>query len=176
MEVFKDIIGYEGFYQISNYGRVKSLTRPHNLGGIRKERILKPGIDGGGYFFVDLRKNGIRKEYLISRLVLSHFFPIENSDKLEANHLDGNKNNNFLSNLEWCTRSQNQIHARKIGLNKNKEETHINAKLTKKDILEIKLLLKTGISQQNIALQYKVAQSHISRINTNLSWKDVQIE
>lgn len=95
MEVFKYIEGYEGLYQISNYGNVKSLW-------YGKERILKPSADGNGYLFVNLYKDAKRKHHQVHRLVAQAFIP--NPDNLpQVNHKDECKINNSVENLEWCT-------------------------------------------------------------------------
>lgn len=101
-EVFKDIAGYEGLYQVSNLGRVKSLGNDKS----RKEKILRPGIRGNGYLLVILWKNGKRKNYLVHRLVSETF--LDNPDNLPCvNHRDENKQNNCVSNLEFCTYQYN---------------------------------------------------------------------
>ena len=101
-EIWKDIDGYEGLYQVSNLGRVKSLNYLHT----GKERNLKPGTDGSGYRFVGLYKNGKTRLFYIHRLVAKAFIP--NPDgKLEVNHKDENKTNNCVDNLEWMTRQEN---------------------------------------------------------------------
>lgn len=107
MEEWKDIPEYEGFYQVSNLGNIKSLNRP----GAWKERILIANeYKGKGYLYVNLNKKGIRpKKVKIHRLVASAFMP--NPLKLpEVNHKDGNKKNNTVDNLEWCTSSHNKRH------------------------------------------------------------------
>lgn len=102
IEIFKDIEGYEGLYQISNYGSVKSLGN----GKTRKEKVLKPTKNKDGYLRVGLCKQGKRKMYLVHRLVTSAF--IENPNNYEQiNHRDEQKTNNHVTNLEWCTRSYN---------------------------------------------------------------------
>lgn len=114
-EVWKDISGYEGLYQVSNMGRVKSLpklvgTRKlwRTCGGyIQKERILKPQDAGWGYLKVGLYKNGKFTQRKIHRLVLEAFDPIENMAVLDVNHNDEDKHNNRLDNLSWVTPSQN---------------------------------------------------------------------
>lgn len=114
-EVWKDIQGYENKYQVSNYGRIKSLSRRIFNGTgyyISKEKILKGHVITNGYIQVELQG----KPLLVHRLVAETF--IENSyNKPQINHIDGDKTNNRVENLEWCTNSENQIHAYKNGLN-----------------------------------------------------------
>ena len=98
-EIWKDIKGFEGHYQVSNFGRVKSIK-------FRKERILKPANNGCGYLYVNLSKNGKYNIYLIHRLVALIF--ISNPNNLpEINHRDEDKTNNKVENLEWCDRKYN---------------------------------------------------------------------
>ena len=105
-EVWKDIEGYEGRYQVSNMGRVKSL----NYRRSGKERILRPSKNGRGYMQVYLSKEGNHTFYGVHRLVLSAFSLVENIENLEVNHIDENKENNRLENLEWVTHKENQNH------------------------------------------------------------------
>lgn len=102
MEEWKDIKGYEGLYQISNKGRVKSLGNNKS----RKEKIRDGKIDNNGYKRIGLCKNGKEKKYKIHRLVAQAFLP--NPDNLPVvNHKDENKLNNNVENLEWCTQEYN---------------------------------------------------------------------
>lgn len=99
-EIWCPVKNYESLYEVSDKGRVKSI-------GYGKERILKPGRAGGGYLKVGLRKNRERKMCYVHRLVAQTFIP--NSDNLpEINHIDEDKTNNKVSNLEWCDRKYNQ--------------------------------------------------------------------
>ena len=112
-EVWKDIKGYEGLYQVSNLGRVKSLERivirKNGLKQTIRKRILKPQIDQGNYLRVGLNSNGKRKYFFVHRLVCEAFH--ENSEnKPCVNHIDENKANNTASNLEWCTVKENCNH------------------------------------------------------------------
>lgn len=100
-EIWKDIEGFEGFYQISNAGRVKSLCQPKQYHK-PKENILKPSISNTGYYQVTLYKNTKRKKFLVHRLVALAFIPNPN-DYPHINHKDENKLNNSVENLEWCT-------------------------------------------------------------------------
>lgn len=109
LEVWKDIEGYEGFYQISTLGNVRSLDREVKGRGYIKGQILKHKIDRNGYHFVSLCKNGEGGNFSVHRLVAIHFIPNPNNFP-EVNHLDENKNNNRITNLAWCTRTQNMSH------------------------------------------------------------------
>lgn len=115
MEIWKDIEGYEGLYQVSNMGRVKSLKRKDRYGRIIKEKIrnLQNGKDG--YLIISLWNNGKGRMYSVHRLVAETFIPNPDS-KPVVNHIDGNKQNNNADNLEWCTNSENDLHAYRLGL------------------------------------------------------------
>lgn len=122
-EIFKDIKGYEGLYAVSNYGRVKSLPKQvfnHNGFFYRKEKIIKPGKDTKGYLRISVCLNGKQHTYKIHRLVAQAFIP-NPENKPQVNHIDGNKQNNHVENLEWCTNQENQDHAWKNGLYQRKE-------------------------------------------------------
>ena len=162
-EVWKDITGYEGLYQVSNLGRVKSLerTKDNNGGKVKvNERIMKISSDQAGYNIICLTKNGKRKTHKIHRLVALNFVP-NPENKREVNHKDGNKSNNIYCNLEWSTRAENIRHAFATGLNGGE---HLkNNSLSKKVIQYDKSMnliavyqsmseaeRKTGIHQENI--------------------------
>ena len=102
MEIWHDIEGYEGLYQISNKGRVKSLK-------CGKERTLRPGIKSSGYLKVVLCKNGMVKQFQLHRLVANAFIP-NLDNKPQVNHLDENKLNNCVDNLQWATAKENINH------------------------------------------------------------------
>lgn len=119
-EEWRDIKGYEGYYQVSNMGRVKSLDRyvKTNKGGktLLKSKIMKP-MERKGYMRVSLTKNNFDKTYSIHRLVGIAFIP-NPDNKPQINHINGNRSDNRVENLEWCTNGENQKHAYKIGLHK----------------------------------------------------------
>ena len=118
MEVWKDIPGYEGKYQVSNMGAVKSLPRDDKFCKRPYEVILKTFICGSGYQEVILKNNGKRKPKLIHRMVAEAFLP-NPSGKREVNHIDGDKNNNAYTNLEWVTPSENIRHSYDVLQNKS---------------------------------------------------------
>ena len=126
METWKDINGYEGYYQISNQGNVRSVDRFDGVHD-RQGTIIKPILKQNGYLQVGLRKHGTRKWIGVHRLVAIHF--IENpNNKPQVNHIDGNKQNNIVENLEWVTVKENQDHAVRMGYRSNmpKGEKHCN--------------------------------------------------
>lgn len=129
-EVWKDIIGYEGFYQVSNIGRVRSLDRDmidkNGIGYSLKGSIRKISCTGKGYQNIGLSKDGEQKTFFIHRLVAESFIPNPKNLPI-VNHIDGDTHNNHVSNLEWVTQSENINHAIKIG-NKEPKEVKENPK------------------------------------------------
>lgn len=113
-EVWKDIKGFEGLYQISNYGRVKSLERERTFGNrirVVPEKIINPDKKKSGYLFYHLYSGGRKEKDLYAhRLVAQAFIP-NPLGKKDVNHKDGNKSNNYVENLEWATRSENIRHS-----------------------------------------------------------------
>ena len=159
MEIWKDIKGYEGLYQVSNLGRVKSLKN--------REKILNPFSDNN-YLNVDLFKNRKKKRYKIHRLVAITFIPnIDN--KPEVNHIDGNKENNCISNLEWTTSSENMQHAFKMGLakvNKNMKGRFGTDNPNSKPVNQYTLDNEPHTSwdsTKDIERELKIHHSHISK-------------
>lgn len=121
-EIWKDIPNYEGLFQVSNQGRIKSLKRTVIRGYKSQlktvpEKIRTLSIDKDGYYRLSLSKNNKRKNYFVHRLVALAFLDNPNNYKT-VNHIDGNKKNCFLENLEWASFSQNEKHAFRIGLKK----------------------------------------------------------
>lgn len=114
-ETWKDIPGYEGLYQVSNLGRVKSLPRHGTRSD--EEMIMTQHKDGKGYMRLWLCKNCVQKNFKVHRLVASAFLP--NPDNLpQINHKDENKQNNSADNLEWCDNRYNSVYndkAKKVG-------------------------------------------------------------
>lgn len=121
-EEWKDVFGYEGMYQVSNLGRVRSINRivaqrgrtKTVYSGHRKSYILKQGVQNNGYSVVWLCKDGKKEAKTVHRIVASAFCKNDAPDiKTDVNHKDGNKQNNCFWNLEWCSKSDNIKHAYK---------------------------------------------------------------
>lgn len=104
MEKWKDIPGYEGLYKVSSSGKVMSYPNRAS----KHFSMLKPRTSKFGYLRVCLSKNGIEKDFYVHRLVAITF--LGNMSGLEVNHIDGDKSNNAIDNLEWCSRTENNIH------------------------------------------------------------------
>lgn len=114
-EIWKPVVGYEGLYEVSNTGKVRSLERINTVGRRGIGRELRQYLLPQGYLDVSLSSRGKISHKRVHRLVADAF--CENPDsKDEVNHKDGNKQNNTASNLEWCTKSENMIHAYQKGL------------------------------------------------------------
>jgi hypothetical protein len=128
--------------------------------------------DREGYQTVRLCSNGKFSYPKVHRLVASAFIP-NPEGKSEVNHIDGNKSNNNVDNLEWCTKSENMKHAYKLGLRKNKGDNSPRHKLTENDIRAIRSMLNESIKQSVIAERFGVAPNTISCIKGGSRWKDV---
>ena len=172
--IWKDIKGYEGLYQVSDSGKVKSLTRKNirrdGVVRILKGKKINPKLSKHGYLFVTLSKNGKLKNMSIHRLVAVAF--IDNShNKMEVNHKDGNKLNNSVDNLEWMTRKENMLHAKKNKLINYKGDSSPNRKLTVENSKQIRKLYEKGkFTQSEIGKMFNVHQSVISNVINNKSW------
>ncbi|MEO1690729.1 MAG: NUMOD4 domain-containing protein [Cyanobacteria bacterium J06631_6] len=183
-EVFVDIPGYEGYYQVSNYGKVRSLDRviKEKTGKTQtlKGRVLKLRINPGGYYYIGLGKNGTKATFAIHQLVAQAFIP-NPYNKKTVNHLDGNKLNNSVANLEWCTYSENLEHAYKTGLRRAVKSSEVASKnykrkLTEQQVREIKRLLARGnLTHREIAKKFSVARSTITEIKSGRRWKHLNV-
>lgn len=154
-ELWKPIKNFEGLYEVSNYGRIKILEKKQTFTNImrnggsissfsrtRKERIASPLTDNLGYLSVGLWKCNRQKRKRVHRLVAEHFLP-EIFGKRFVNHIDGKKKNNNVNNLEWCTASENERHAVRIGIKgKLKSERHKLISCIKEGVLNTKELAR----------------------------------
>lgn len=182
IEIWKDIPEYEGLYQVSNMGRVKSFDRTTQVKhpqGVRTKKffgkILTPQIVGQGYLRIILHKNDKGRGFYIHTLILITFAGIISGK--ECNHKNGIKKDNRLENLEYCTRSENNLHFYRIlgkGYNKPSGEKCGASKLTNDIVKQIRELYQTGnYTQVNLAKMFKTSQNNVSSIIHKLTWKDI---
>ncbi len=171
-EVWKDIIGYEGVYQVSNLGNVKTLGQQvvYSDGRVYNypEKILKLS-NSRGYSSVHLYQNGVRSHgQPVHRLVATAFIP-NPENKITVNHKDGNKKNNHIDNLEWASYKENNNHAINTGLHKGTPTSYKSklAKLSKEERLDVLKNCVKGSKVYNIkyfAEKYKVSTTCVSSI------------
>lgn len=179
-EVWSPIKNYEGLYEVSNMGRVRSLDRKQSRAivgletYVKKGRVLSPRLQRQGYQLVALFKKGEREDKLIHRIVAESFIP--NPLKKETvNHKDNVKGNNVVNNLEWATQSENSKHAFENGFNSNKGEKNPSRKLNSKEVRRIKMALGCGMSARELGNIYNVHKSTIKSIRTGRNWKHIKL-
>ena len=175
-EIWKDIKDCKGRYQISNFGNVKSLARFNNgkFGRLISERILKQNFRQG-YAYVRVFVNGKKTNLVIHRLVAETFIP--NPQNLpQVNHIDGNKQNNNVNNLEWCLQRDNLLHAIKNSLRKiSSGEKAPNAKLKQKEVDYIRSVYKPKsrtFGAKALAEKFGVHTDTITKILIGNTWKN----
>lgn len=182
-EIWKDVIGFEGYYQVSNTGMVKSLARFYFTKTGKaiqiKEKVLKGHKDTKGYLQVELRNGKGRNIKMIHRLVAEAF--VSNSDgKEQVNHKDGNKENNSADNLEWVTCQENIRHAWRNGLNRARYgEEHPNHKVDMaavKDIRDNYSPNKDGFRAKDFAKKYGISSTHVLAIFNRRVWNYASAE
>ena len=167
------IPGYEGFYSISNHNRVR-----RDIDGLKNTkagRILKLSTTTpNGYLRVHLCKNGLKETILIHRIIALIFIGPCPKGK-QINHKDGNKLNNNLENLEYCTPSENAIHSYNVlGKQAARGERVNTAKLTEKQVIEIRQrYIQENISQRELGVIYGVKQGPINKIISRKTWKHI---
>lgn len=177
-EVWVPVLGYEGYYDVSTKGRVRSRDRlrtstlgnPYKLKG----RLLKICLNGRGRPVVRLYKDGLGKTITLHRIMAIAFFGEPNESEMQVNHIDGNKVNNNLNKLEWVTASENVRHAFENGLNSNCGEKNPASILTTNDVVEIRELINV-LPMHELADIYGVSKSNIENIKYNRTWKGIGV-
>jgi NUMOD4 motif/HNH endonuclease len=163
MENWKKIPGYEN-YSVSDLGRVRN---------DKTGRIMKTPATVKGYLHLNLVKETGKSIVLVHRLVGKTFIP-NPENKPQINHIDGNKKNNNVTNLEWVTQSENIRHAFDNGMIKRyKGQKNPNSKLTEVEVLEIRRLRNEGWKQEDIANKFDVHQTLISAIDRKKTWTHI---
>lgn len=175
VEQWLPVMGFEGSYEISDLGRVKSLKRiaKHNYGGFREvpEKILSQG--NKRYCRVVFSVEAKHFTFLVHRLVGINFIP-NPENKATINHKKGNRKDNRKISLEWNTIKENANHSYDTGLSKTHSEKHHSAKLKNSDIPNIIEKCKNGFKQCDVAKMYNVSDSTISAIITKRKWNRIK--
>lgn len=169
---FRIIKGYDNLYCINPFGDIISPAYVDKRGALRKMRRIVPTETKKGYQRVALNKNGKQKRMYVHRLVAKTFIPNE-ENRTQINHKDGNKLNNHISNLEWCTNQENIIHSYKTGLRVGtdaKGERNTMARLSEEDVMEIRI---SNNKIARIANKFGVSKSCIYKIKQRKRWAHV---
>jgi hypothetical protein len=175
-EEWRDVPNFEG-YQVSNLGKIRGIDRLcGNRPGVIKGKILKPFRNKRGYLEVNLYNNSKSTAKIIHRLVAKAFIS-NDFNKPQVNHIDGNKLNNEVSNLEWMSNSENQLHAYSLGLQPSRAgENNVKAKITDKSVTELKVLYNSGKTIVDISNIMNINVSIIRNIIYGRTWKTNTIE
>lgn len=177
-EVWVKVPMFDG-YEISNYARVRSLSRDVSINRkgwtkVKREgRILKQYPDGSGYVKVILRLNKVSKNMVVHRLMCMAFKGMpENYKQLNVNHIDGNKKNNLIENLEWCTAKENKRHAAKNNMvYRPCGEKCPFSKLKQSDVIAIRMAAKNGkVNRKEIAKEFNTTAGNVWLILRNKTW------
>jgi hypothetical protein len=178
-ELWLPVVGYEGYYEVSNIGRVRSVDRKVIYADGRifmyQGKVLSYNVNKiNGALMVHLYKNAKRMAYTVHRLVLSAFSPTCDST-LEVNHKNGNRADNSVDNLEWCTRKENMQHGFRTGLINNTGTNHGNNVYNDLQIIEAKVMLKKGFSLGEIETKTGVKKATLHQIKAKKQWNHVVI-
>jgi hypothetical protein len=177
-EEWRDVPGYEGYYQVSNLGRVKNARPPTSRpskradgtpADIRGGRMLQLYRNKRGYLEVHLCKAGIPRFYTVHRLVLNAFIG-PRPERYVCNHIDCDGTNNALSNLEWVTPQENLDHMVSLGRSLRGAKNH-NTRLTATDVQDIRRLYAEGMSYEQLAERFGVNRRTTRDVVTYRSWK-----
>lgn len=161
-EVWKAVVGYEGLYEVSDLGRIKSLPKRKGRFLHNESHILSQKNHRDGYKVATLCKDKKLKSYQTHRLVAQAFLS-NPENKREVNHIDFNKSNNILSNLEWSSSQENKIHS----LNHNRLPS---AKITWQTVREIRELRKQGVTIPALVSMFPIKRTAIGNIVYNKTW------
>lgn len=172
MEIWKQIQGFEGLYEVSSYGRIRTLRSSPKL---KVNHCLTPAEcavrNGKGYKTVTLYRDKRGKQLMVHRLVAEAFIP-NPENKPQVNHKDTDKHNNIKDNLEWCTNAENKEHAIMNGLS-GKGDMNSMSKLTRFDVNAIRELYSSGVKPSFLSEKYGICKQHVHAIVTRKAWKHI---
>lgn len=175
----ENIVGFEGIYQISNLGRLRSLDRILSIKRFnktyypkRKGKLMSPTLNTNKYYHVKLLNGNKKQVYSLHRLVALHFLDNPNNYPI-VNHIDSVKTNNRVDNLEWCTETDNRLHAREIFNDTAYGELCNLSKLTEVQVREIRANGKMGMSNKQIGILYNVLHETIRNVLNGRAWRHI---
>lgn len=181
-EKWLPIKNYENYYEVSNLGRIRALDiyvrNDGNFAGgfIKDRKIRDQQTNRYGYKTIKLCKHGKCQRYLVHRIVAKAFLPTQNIN-YQINHIDGDKTNNCVTNLEWVTPAENMKHAWKTGLITNEHlvgSSHANSKLTEEKVLEIRKMAESKkYKRQDICDKFNIKLSTYKDIINRRTWKHI---
>lgn len=183
VEEWRAVVGFEGRYEVSDLGRVRSLDVLTRRGGggaedIRPGKVRKLHLMKSGYQHVNLKRDGVGLGQYVHRLVAAAF--LGESRNLEVNHKDGNKANNILSNLEYCTRQENVDHSIRIGIfhrnhtwPRSKGGSNPNSKITENEAFKVCEMLACGFGGRQIARMTGIGIGIVEKISCGKTWAHI---
>lgn len=165
-ELWLPVVGYEGFYEVSNIGRIRSVDRvvPHPHKPLTLKGKLRAASNVLGYKGVILSRDGKNTGHRVHRLVATAFIPHPNSEHLQINHKNGIKNDNRVENLEWVTAQSNSIHAVETGL---RRDDSYKRRITVGQAAEIIIRMGEGEDRKVLAQEFNITATYVS-----LLWKE----
>lgn len=179
-EIWKSVVGFEGFYEVSSYGQVRSVDRTVLSGGFYRRRngkLLSQAIrnkHNAIYYVVGLYKEGKSKMKLVQCLVAKAFVP-NPENKPQVNHIDGNKLNNHKTNLEWNTAKENKHHSMYVLNSYSHGENHPDAKINDDIVryLRKQYIDNPNINKAKLGREFGIDKSNIKNILIGKSWRHV---
>ena len=165
-EIWKDVPGYDGDYQASNHGNVKSFK-------YKEPKLLSLPQGPNGYRRICLSHKNATKCLLVHRIILLTFIGAPANSRFQGSHLDGSRTNNRLENLTWESSKDNVSRKREHGT-AGIGEKNPKAKLTDKKIIAIRFLLSIGLKEMALAEMFRISNASIYYIKSNKTWKHVR--
>ena len=163
-EEWKPINKFEEYYLISSYGRVKSLH-------FGKQKIMSPRITHDGYHAITMTKKGVKKYKTLHRLVAENFPLNRRLDQDQVNHIDADKANNHIDNLEWCTQIENMKHLRENNLIKGRKGEKHNLNVISEDtVIKVKEMIRDGYRNIEIMEKLNLKYWYVTDIKNEKSW------
>ncbi len=172
-EVWKDVVGYEGIYKVSESGKVESVKRVDSHGVPRGGHLMTPRKEKSGYLSVPLRKDGVLKRRKVHSLVIEAFIGPKPSPDCVCRHLDDCKTNNTWVNLAWGTSTENKADAKRNGKIAVGERNGGGGVLTESQVIEIKRRISAGEAKPALANEFGVSRGMIYHIDKGRAWSHV---